>query len=332
MSIMGNRMLTVDRLNHGGIMANYRCTAACLHCLYACSPTRTDGYITQETAKSVCELLRAGGCRSVHIGGGEPFIDFDGLLTLVQTATESGVTVEYIETNAYWAADKPQVVPRLNELLRAGADTLCISLDPFHAEYVPFDLPLSLAKTCQAAGFRYFLWQDKYLPALSKLTPGKAYSRTELELLISPQYILETARGYGLHLGGRAIGIEAEYTALKPAESVMDAKPCGGLLSGGHFHVDLYGRFIPPGCTGITIPLEVAIQGIPEGKYPAFEALLNGGSAELLRYARALGFAEDPAGYPSGCALCFHVRRWLSEHAPSPELDAEHYDESMKYW
>ena len=66
-------MITTDKLFHGGIMANYRCTAACRHCLYACSPERTDGYINEATAESVASLLRTAGCYSVHIGGGEPF-------------------------------------------------------------------------------------------------------------------------------------------------------------------------------------------------------------------------------------------------------------------
>jgi hypothetical protein len=34
-------------------------------------------------------------------------------------------------------------------------------------------------------------------------------------------------------MGGRAIGIESEYGARKPARAAADATPCGGLLSGG---------------------------------------------------------------------------------------------------
>ena len=325
-------MVTTERLQHGGIMANYRCTAACRHCLYACSPERSDGYITGSVAESACRHLRTGGCRSIHIGGGEPFLDFDGLLTLVEVVTNAGITVEYIETNAYWTKDREQTKKRLRELSRAGAYALCISLDPFHAEYVPVGLPLSLAETCQSVGFNYFLWQDRYLPALSRLDRGKTHSREEMENLISPQYVLETARNYGLSLGGRAIGIEAEFSTLKSADEVKSDRPCQRLLSGGHFHVDYLGRYIPPGCTGIAIPLDEAVHGIPDGKYPVFEALLNGGSTELLRFAIAEGFSDDPQGYPSGCALCFHIRRWLCENSPSAELDPEHYTEAMKYW
>ena len=139
-------MITTERLMHGGVMANYRCTAACRHCLYACSPDRTDGYISEKTAVSVAALLRTAGCRSVHIGGGEPFLNFEGLLMLVRKMTDAGVRVEYIETNAYWAADRRQAVKRLGELAQAGADTLCISIDPFHAEYVPPEgLPFKLS-------------------------------------------------------------------------------------------------------------------------------------------------------------------------------------------
>ena len=311
-------------------MANYRCNAACRHCLYACSPERSDGYITKEVAESVCELLRAGGCRSVHIGGGEPFLDFDSLLVLVETTTNAGITVEYIETNAYWAKNREEAKSRLRELLRAGAGALCISLDPFHAEYVPVGLPLSLAEICQSVGFQCFIWQERYLPALSRLCHDKIYSREEMERLISPQYILETARSYGLSFGGRAISIEAEYVAAKPADKVKSDQPCQRLLSGGHFHVDFLGRYIPPGCTGIAVPLDEAVHGIPDGKYPVLEALLSGGSAALLRFAIEKGFTVDPEGYPSSCALCFHIRHWLCENAPSAELDPEHYTEAMK--
>ena len=325
-------MLSAKALRGGGIMANYRCNAACRHCLYACSPERTGGYITAQTVKEVCELLRFAGCRSVHIGGGEPFLDFDGLVTLIHSAIGSGITVDYIETNAFWAADWKQAEKKLRMLARAGADTLCISTDPFHAEYVPPDLPMTLAKICRSIGFGYFLWQERYLSALSQLESGKTYARAELERFISPRYILETANSYGLHLGGRAVNIEAEYSAHKPVGDVADARPCRNLLSGGHFHVDLYGRFIPPGCTGIAVPLDEAIHGIPNGKYPVLEVLLSGGSAALLRYAKERGFTEDEQGYPSGCALCFHIRHWLCKHTPSPELGAEHYAESLKYY
>jgi len=113
---------------------------------------------------------------------------------------------------------------------------------------------------------------------------------------------------------------------------LLSSKSCKNLLSGNHFHVDMYGNFIPPGCTGIIIPLNDAVNGIPGGKYPAFEELFSGGISALFNYAQKFGFVADAGGYPSGCTLCFHIRHWLSTNAPTPELDPEHYRASLKYW
>ena len=79
-------------------------------------------------------MLRECGCRSVHIGGGEPFIDFGGLLKLVRTAKQYGIRIDYIETNAYWVDDDTSTKKRLGELLAVGTDTFCISVDPYHAQ------------------------------------------------------------------------------------------------------------------------------------------------------------------------------------------------------
>ncbi|MCL2852853.1 MAG: 4Fe-4S cluster-binding domain-containing protein [Defluviitaleaceae bacterium] len=323
-------MLTVERLRHGGIMANYKCNAACRHCLYACSPGRSGGYITRETAEVICALLKEGGCRSVHIEGGEPFLDFAGLVRLVTTVLRSGIRVDYIETNGFWAADEDRAIFYLRTLEQEGADTLCISLDPFHAEYVPVAYPLRLAEICKRNRFKHFIWQERFLPALSRVEPGRAHSRKALEQQISPDYVFKAAQSYGLIMGGRALGIEQEYGKPQPLEEIMTGKQCGRLLSSDHFHVDLYGKFVPPGCTGIAIPMEEAVRGIPDYKYPAFEALAAGGVAQLLQYARDQGFTPAKE-YTSCCALCFYIRQWLCTHLTCHELYAEHYEESIKY-
>jgi hypothetical protein len=326
-------MHKTEKLRHGGVMANNRCTAACRHCLYACSPTRGDGYITEDTAKSVAALLIEGGCRSVHIGGGEPFLDFDKLVVLVKTLTDSGVSVEYIETNAYWATSRRIVVDRVRALTKAGAGALCVSLDPFHAEYVPVERPLLVAEVCRNNDFGHFIWQNRYIDMLSKIDDGKPHDRATIEREVSPDYVWETATNYGLHIGGRAINIETEFIEGKLVEEVISPMPCRGLLSGGHFHVDMRGHFVPPGCTGIAIPLEEAVRGISASKYPAFDALLSGGVEALFAYAKKQGFVVGAdSEFTSTCALCFHIRHWLSQRGGCPELVAEHYTESLMYY
>jgi hypothetical protein len=274
--------------------------------------------------------LRSGNCGSVHIGGGEPFLDFEGLLVLIRELRREGIRLDYIETNAFWAADD-DAADRINALASEGVPALCISLDPYHAEYVPYGLPLKLAQKCRNAGLGFFLWKEEFLPVLSKLAPERSHSRAEMEQGLSRDYIAETASAYGIQPGGRAVNIEEEYLPARPAETLLDDVPCRGLLSTGHFHVDGEGFFIPPGCTGLRIPLAEIVGGIPEKKYPLFEALYTGGIRSLWQFAAARGFTDQNKGYPSKCGLCFHLRRYLVPEGFS-ELDPEHYRESLGYY
>jgi hypothetical protein len=284
--------------------------------------------------KEICAVLRRGGIGSVHIGGGEPFLDTGGLLMAVRRLRAAGISLDYVETNGFWAGREKEAREILRALAAEGVNALCISLDPFHAEHVPYGLPLKLAELCDETGMGYFLWKQQFLPLLSAMEHSSAHSREELEEGLRPGYISDTARSYGIRLGGRAVNIEDEYGPSRSLEELFDGSaehaPCGDLLGTGHFHVDQDGYFIPPGCTGLRLPLAEAVDGVPEGKYPVFEILYQGGPSALLDFARGRGFIPEK-NYPSLCNLCFYIRAFLSEEGFA-ELDKNHYEESLKYY
>lgn len=72
-------VLKIKSLNSGGVIVNYHCVSRCGHCLYNCGPHRGKHYLTAERAEEIFGRIAAMGCRSVHIGGGEPLLDPDGL-------------------------------------------------------------------------------------------------------------------------------------------------------------------------------------------------------------------------------------------------------------
>lgn len=316
--------------SHAGVMLNYQCTAACRHCLYACSPTYDDGYMHSNTMDNVIALLQESGCTSIHVGGGEPFINLQELCNFLKKAATAGLPVDYIETNACWATDEATIAQYFDALHKVGDFALCISLDPFHAEYIPHAFPLRLANACRKYGIDHFLWQQKFANTLRNVDPDTAHSRKELEALISPNYVLDTANAYGIRMSGRAIQIELEHSPQQPLRTLLSASGCNGLISTSHFHVDMHGRFVPPGCTGLSIPMEEAVRGIPAGKYPVYEALFSGGVAALYELAADNGFAAKET-YTSSCALCFFIRKFLSEQGKFEELDGKYYEESLLY-
>ena len=64
----------VNHLASGGVITNYHCASRCGHCLYNCGPHRPRDFLDAAMAGKIFRLIIQHGCRSVHIGGGEPLL------------------------------------------------------------------------------------------------------------------------------------------------------------------------------------------------------------------------------------------------------------------
>lgn len=314
---------------YSGIITNYICTAACRHCMfssyrYSKSLRGVGGmrdFITREKAGELAEKLSAAGVDSVHIGGGEPFINFAALCGLIEALGKRGIGIDYIETNAFWAVKESFVRRRLRRLRKLGVTTVMPSVDPFHIEFVPLGRVLLLCKLLREEGLDYFIWQERYLRRLYKLDHGRTYSHEELCEILGDDYVAATAREYGIGMNGRALEIAEEIYPKRTAEAfIKDGETCN-LLSPRHCHIDLYGNVVPSGCPGLALPLDEFLAARADrGRYPAFARLLGGGIGALYEYAAGLGFTPDGGGYATKCALCFNIRAWLNENHPSPDI------------
>ena len=300
----------ISRLSSGGIIANYKCPAACGHCLYGCSSNAEPGYMDEPTAAMVCGHLRRLGCRSVHIGGGEPFLNTNGLITLIKTIIGSGLRIDYIETNAAWIIDDDERNRQIiSDVVNAGGDCIMVSADPFHVEFIPFWKPERLIRLLRQTGTDHFIWQERYLRLLQKLDPKKTYDSGALSKIFGYDVTGQCAREYSMSFNGRALNLLRKYGKRRPTEHLLEN--CPELRNTNHFHADYLGRYIPPGCTGMGIVLEDIGKKLDPKKYPVMSKLFSGGVRELFEYARELGYNSDPDGYYSKCELCFSIRKYL---------------------
>jgi len=302
--------MPISRLSSGGIIANYKCPAACGHCLYGCSPNAESGYIDEDTATKICEQLRRLGCRSLHIGGGEPFLDVSGLIRLIKVIIGSGISIDYIETNAAWITDDDDRSRQiLSDVINVGGECIMVSADPFHIEFIPFWKPQKLIRLLEQTGISHFVWQERYLSLLGKPDPHKTYTNGELQDMFGYDVVGQCAREYGMGFNGRALNLLRKYGKRKPVAAL--AGSCPELSNTSHFHVDYLGRYIPPGCTGMGILIEDVGELFDSAKYPVMSRLFEGGVRSLLEYAQESGFQPDPDGYVSKCELCFSIRKYL---------------------
>ncbi|HHY82973.1 MAG TPA: radical SAM protein [Clostridiales bacterium] len=305
-------MLKIDCLVSGGIITNYKCSSKCRHCCYSSSPKWPDDYMTFSMADEIFSILKSMGCHYVHIGGGEPLLKPDKILDVLDAARKNNIEIEYIETNSSWFRDEASANAVLKELKDHGVNTLLISIDPFHNEYIPFWKVKALIKACSKAEMNVFPWLMEFWDDIDAMDDKKLHSIDEYKQLFGPAYQLQLLKRYGLNLKGRALKTYKPMMKKQSYEQIMNESKSCQLLSGiYHFHVDLYGNFIPQSCPGFSIPLRELVRGADPGKYRIFDSLESAGIRSFAELAAKEYGYKPKEEYAGRCDLCYDMRNYL---------------------
>lgn len=305
--------MRIDELISGGIIVNYVCSSACGHCLYRSSPKRDKSYASVDTMRPCLQKVRSLGCRSMHIGGGEPLLHPDRLVSIIDCAQACGVAIDYIETNGSWHRDDASTRQTLKTLMQHGADTLMVSVDPFHNGFIPFAKVRAVIEAAQRVGMRLFAWKMEFAPDITRMDESRPHKLGEYAKLFGEEYIAELPGRYGLHMNGRALDTFRETHAGRSAQQVLQKTnaPCSEMWQTSHFHIDLYGNYVFTSCVGMAVACEDLGAKLDPAKYPHLQMLTGGGVGALYEHAvRKHGFVAREK-YVNKCDLCQHVRKHL---------------------
>ena len=293
-----------------GLLVTDWCPARCRHCYVSCGPDGAAWMTARAAAAHLAALARLGvPAEGIHIGGGEPFGDFDRLIEIVRAAGGIG----YVETNGFWATDAEIVRRRLRALADAGMRQLSISADPYHQEFVPPErvrLLYDVARDVLGAdGVRARRW--KWLRSAQDVAAMPEAARLDL-------FRTFLAR-YPERMSGRAAESLASLLPRRPAEEIPREGCRKALLESRHVHVDPRGWVYPGTCAGIALgratadlPLDRLLAEWRLADRPLVAALVKGGPRELADLAARHGFQPDAAGYAGKCHLCWAARKALA--------------------
>jgi hypothetical protein len=306
--------MRISRLQSGGCIVNYACSSTCGHCLYGCSNKREKDYLTPDVAEFNFQTISRLGCYSVHIGGGEPLLHPEDLVNVLLVAKRLGIRVEYVETNASWFKDTASAKEILRSLMRAGLSGLMISVSPFHNEYIPYARTKGVIAAARSVGLPLFLWVDEFCDILESLPENVPHSLEEYREKFGSGFDKTIVSYYRLTHGGRALEYLFPLTKHFSAETVITkTPPCSARLTNSHhFHMDLFGNYIPGLCCGLSIARDDLGKNIDKEKYPYLTLLNDKGIGGLYKMACDLyGFIPSKEGYISHCHLCFELRCWI---------------------
>jgi len=120
-----------------GLILTERCSVRCGHCWFSCGPDR-EATMTRGQAEDIIDQAWSLGARWVSFTGGEPFLEYNLLLSLVEYASGKGLYTEAV-TNCSWAEDRMQAMDKLQPVAGAGLTAINMSVDDFHQEHIPLD-------------------------------------------------------------------------------------------------------------------------------------------------------------------------------------------------
>ena len=314
--------MKITPIDSGGILLSYKCNCTCRHCLYAGSPHWKDWIDVNDLRKVFEGLLETsphlGG---FHLSGGEPFLDFDRLLRIQRMATEFGIPIEYVETNAGWCVNEELTRKRFQLLHDAGLRCILISCSPFHAEQIPISHVTCAVQAAEEvfghAGV--VLWIPELYEQLSAIATNRTISLKEYVDSVGLSIARYTVRSrYSLITGGR-IGYElSDMYERRPAEWCKDDLCKPEILNSGHAHFDPYGNLIPSFCSGISLgdarDLTALMYYFDIDRLPLVKMLVEGGPYSLYEFAvKEFGYKQMRHGYIGKCHLCVDVRRWIRQ-------------------
>jgi hypothetical protein len=315
-------------------MLSYKCTAACQHCMYACSPRWDADWLSPaDLERGLAQLAphiqpAPWGAESMslnyglHFTGGEPFVNYELLLAAVQIAEEVGIPSTFVETNGYWCRDDKTARERLTELRAAGLHGIMISVNPFYAEYVPFERSERCIEWSQRVfGQNVMVYQLEYYRRFKQLGIRDRLSLDEYRALTGET----VSRQAEFFLQGRAATSQRHAVPAHPARRFFGAPCRPAFLRSWHNHFDNYGHYLPGYCGGISLgswlELDQTLQaGIDPDVQPVLALLAAEDVEGLLGFARARGYVERAEGYVSKCDLCLDLRRYLVAQGDYPEL------------
>jgi hypothetical protein len=137
----------------------------------------------------------------------------------------------------------------------------------------------------------------------------------EFEAVFGRDYRRRIPERYWLHLGGRALETLGDVYPWHPPAQILAQSPlsCAAVLAdSSHFHIDLYGHYIPGLCAGLAIAMEDLGRPLPAGKYRLLDRLAATGIRGLYDLAcENHGYVPRRSTYLNHCDLCTDIRRHL---------------------
>jgi len=223
------------------IITTHRCTAACDHCCFDCTPDRSHPSIpVKNIHRYVEQATEIKSFKLVVLTGGECFLLGRDLDDVVSTITRNGLKSRFV-SNGYWATSPKVARRRLESLVSRGLGEANLSTGDAHMAYVKPEYVKYGAMAAADLGLTVFIMLElhsqsrfdfeafvgdpvfrPYLESKKVIIQNSPWMRFngEKQLTYTREYVQEMSNG---RVGGCSTVLKV--IAITPTESVVSC--CG---------------------------------------------------------------------------------------------------------
>jgi len=128
-------MTNLNVIESFGFLYSRRCPAQCKHCGTSSTPFYKEK-LSMEIIEKILKSLPNYSLDTIGISGGEPLLFYDDILKIGDIAQKYNIQL-IIFSNAFWAYSDAHAKKYLFALKDRGLDSLRLSTDQFHQEFIP---------------------------------------------------------------------------------------------------------------------------------------------------------------------------------------------------
>jgi len=292
-----------------------KCNSQCVYCQANAGPWHNEVMNVRDAYNYLTEAVKVADLESFLVFGGEPMLYPARTTAIFNKAQQMCIPTIEMLTNGIWGKDKKRAERLAKRLKTAGLNSLGISVDAFHLEYIPLEYPRNAAQASTKAGIEKVVWN---VAVIESLNAANHYDKMTAHILKELEPVGVEAHVHKVAAAGRALETIPQYfqkTRLEgpcegetPMENTLKNLQCLTIEPSGSVEI-CWHLFIG---NAKKTPLSSIINEYDWQRNPLIKTLAEEGPMGLLKQQKPHAGIFDESEYVNKCHLCIELRKRLT--------------------
>ena len=292
-----------------------KCNSECIYCQAEASQHKNEVMDVEDAHNYLTETCRVSKLESFMVFGGEPMLFPSRAFSILDRARELNIPKIDMLTNGIWGKSPRRAKDLALRLKQSGLNTLGVSVDAFHLQFIPLEYPRNAALASVRAGIEQVNWN---VAVVESLNGKNKYDRETARILKTLNPVGIEAHIHKVLPVGRAIINLKQYVKKESLQGPCTSDP---ILENTLTHPECI-TIEPSGrvdiCWNLAIGnakeklLSQIIREYSWQENPTIRTLVEEGPMGLVRKAKASGFQFQEDHYLNKCHLCIEIRKAMN--------------------